>query len=80
MRVNRIPQGLRKRKIQDLIEEHAEKANPKPAAPVPVQEQKATVGDEEPVRKSLKRQRYGEQDVNSCVYLLIAFTATKCPG
>lgn len=36
MRVNRIPQALRKRNIQDLLDEHADNAKPKPAAPLPV--------------------------------------------
>ncbi|KAI6878467.1 hypothetical protein KC355_g22320, partial [Hortaea werneckii] len=35
MRVNRIPQGLRKRNIQDLLDEHAQREKPQPAPPVP---------------------------------------------
>ncbi|CAK3889208.1 Hypothetical predicted protein [Lecanosticta acicola] len=34
MRVNRIPQALRKRNIHDLVEEHAAKAKPGPAPPL----------------------------------------------
>jgi ABC-type uncharacterized transport system YnjBCD substrate-binding protein len=58
-RVNRIPTNLRKRKLQDLLDEHAEKANPKPSAPMPAapKPQSTAVEDGEPVRKSLKRQR-----------------------
>lgn len=58
MRVNRIPQALRKRNIQDLIDEHAAKNNPKPAAPVPVTEKQAERAAPPSVRKSLKRSRY----------------------
>ncbi|KAK4635013.1 hypothetical protein CLAFUW4_00983 [Fulvia fulva] len=36
MRVNRIPQALRKRNIQDLVDEHTAKANPLPPPPMPV--------------------------------------------
>ena len=56
-RVARIPVGLRKRNIQELLDEHAEKAAPKPAPPVPVKEK--TVEEAERPRKQLKRQRYG---------------------
>jgi ribosomal protein L12E/L44/L45/RPP1/RPP2 len=35
MRVNRIPQAVRKRNIQELIEEHHAKTRPAPAPPVP---------------------------------------------
>ncbi|KAK5174404.1 uncharacterized protein LTR77_001484 [Saxophila tyrrhenica] len=55
MRINRIPPGLRKRKMQDLLDEHAEKANPKPAPAVPVQEEQQQK-EGTPARKSLKRQ------------------------
>ncbi|RMX88528.1 hypothetical protein D0868_14802 [Hortaea werneckii] len=61
MRVNRIPQGLRKRNIQDLLDEHAQREKPQPAPPVPAtntQPAKApVVPSKSPLRKSLKRQR-----------------------
>ncbi|KAK3675495.1 hypothetical protein LTR78_004578 [Recurvomyces mirabilis] len=38
MRVNRIPTALRKRNMQDLLDEHAEKARPAPAPPVPAKD------------------------------------------
>jgi hypothetical protein len=57
MRVNRIPQALRKRKMQDLLDEHAEKANPKPAPAIPVHHELRQQQDDGP-KKSLKRQRY----------------------
>ncbi|KAI6859287.1 hypothetical protein KC334_g21657 [Hortaea werneckii] len=60
MRVNRIPQGLRKRNIQDLLDEHAQREKPQPAPPVPAtntQPAKApVVPSKSPLRKSLKRQ------------------------
>jgi len=59
MRVNRIPQGLRKRNIQDLIDEHAAKNNPKPAAPIPVLQKQAERTTPLSAKKSLKRTRYG---------------------
>ena len=62
MRINRIPQALRKKNIQDLVDEHAEKAKPKPAPAVPVIETRQAVRYEAPAvlpsaRKSLKRTR-----------------------
>ncbi|KAF7185071.1 hypothetical protein HII31_13694 [Pseudocercospora fuligena] len=36
MRVNRIPSALRKRNMQDLMEEHTAKSRPAPPAPMPV--------------------------------------------
>ena len=47
MRINRIPPNIRKKKMQDLLEEHV----PKPLAPL------QEVGKEGPQRKSLKRTR-----------------------
>ena len=55
MRVNRIPTALRKRKIQDLLDEYAEKENPQPAPAVPVKDDREA---EVAVKKHLKRQRY----------------------
>lgn len=54
MRVNRIPQALRKRNIQDLLDEHADRAKPKPAPPLAIENhrQNATA-----MRSSLKRTR-----------------------
>ncbi|KAF2724433.1 hypothetical protein K431DRAFT_300761 [Polychaeton citri CBS 116435] len=34
LRINRIPQALRKRTMQDLLDEHTQRANPKPPAPL----------------------------------------------
>ncbi|KAI7213023.1 hypothetical protein KC333_g6789 [Hortaea werneckii] len=60
MRVNRIPQGLRKRNIQDLLDEHAQREKPQPAPPVPVTDTEpakaSVVPSKSPLRKSLKRQ------------------------
>ncbi|KAI7163631.1 hypothetical protein KC349_g1157 [Hortaea werneckii] len=60
MRVNRIPQGLRKRNIQDLLDEHAQREKPQPAPPVPATNTEPTkapvVPSKSPLRKSLKRQ------------------------
>ncbi|KAF2169844.1 hypothetical protein M409DRAFT_52335 [Zasmidium cellare ATCC 36951] len=36
MRVNRIPQALRKRNIQEVLDEHASKSRPAPPPPMPV--------------------------------------------
>ncbi|RMX97242.1 hypothetical protein D0867_12853 [Hortaea werneckii] len=60
MRVNRIPQGLRKRNIQDLLDEHAQREKPQPAPPVPATNiepaEAPVVPSKSPLRKSLKRQ------------------------
>ncbi|KAI7601317.1 hypothetical protein KC346_g12876, partial [Hortaea werneckii] len=60
MRVNRIPQGLRKRNIQDLLDEHAQREKPQPAPPVSATNTEPTkapvVPSKSPLRKSLKRQ------------------------
>ncbi|KAI6820277.1 hypothetical protein KC340_g14193 [Hortaea werneckii] len=60
MRVNRIPQGLRKRNIQDLLDEHAQREKPQPAPPVPASNTEPAkapvVPSKSPLRKSLKRQ------------------------
>ncbi|KAK4540831.1 hypothetical protein LTR36_008908 [Oleoguttula mirabilis] len=59
MRVNRIPQALRKRNIQELVEEHVEKARPAPPPPVPAKDSipRMALVSRSPERKSLKRQR-----------------------
>ena len=54
--MNRIPQVLRKRKMQDLLDEHAERARPKPSAPLAVQEEQEAETTE-PVKKGTKRSR-----------------------
>ncbi|KAK3722208.1 hypothetical protein LTR37_002641 [Vermiconidia calcicola] len=54
MRVNRIPQVLRKRKMQDLLDEHAERARPKPSAPLAVPEEQEAETTA-PVKKGTKR-------------------------
>ncbi|KAK6395073.1 hypothetical protein LTR65_001262 [Meristemomyces frigidus] len=58
MRVNRIPQALRKRNIQELVEEHVEKARPAPPPPVPAKDSipRMALVSRSPERKSLKRQ------------------------
>lgn len=68
MRVNRIPQALRKRNIQELLDEHAERARPAPPPPVPA---KVDMPTEAPAarssfeRKSLKRQRWESLDATT---------------
>lgn len=57
MRVNRIPQALRKRNIQDLLDEHADNAKPKPAAPLPAADIRAKAIEYPASRVSLKRTR-----------------------
>lgn len=57
-RVTRIPNALRKRKIQDLLDEHAEQAEPKPSPAVPVKETMPRVETEERPTKAVKRTRY----------------------
>lgn len=57
MRVNRIPQALRKRNIQDLLDEHEDKAKPKPAAPLAIKDSRAYPMAPPSTRKSLKRTR-----------------------
>ncbi|KAK5127033.1 hypothetical protein LTR85_008392 [Meristemomyces frigidus] len=58
MRVNRIPQVLRKRNMQDLLDEHSEKAKPAPPPPVPAKDHVpgAAMVARSPERKSVKRQ------------------------
>ena len=63
MRVNRIPQALRKRNMQDLVDEHAAKAKPAPAPPMPVvskvhQQVKAAAKAPASSTQSSKRKRY----------------------
>jgi hypothetical protein len=58
MRVNRIPQALRKRNMQDLLDDFAEKAKPRPAAIMPVVDSRQRVMPPSSTRKSLKRTRY----------------------
>ncbi|EME49437.1 hypothetical protein DOTSEDRAFT_118040 [Dothistroma septosporum NZE10] len=59
MRVNRIPQALRKRNIQDLVDEHTAKARPAPPQPMPVaskvQQAKAATKAPAPTKQSSKR-------------------------
>ncbi|KAM0715181.1 hypothetical protein Q7P37_009646 [Cladosporium fusiforme] len=55
MRVNRIPQALRKRNIQDLLDEHADVAKPKPAAPLPAASSRPKAIQYAAPRASLKR-------------------------
>ncbi|KAK5131853.1 hypothetical protein LTR08_000520 [Meristemomyces frigidus] len=59
MRVNRIPQGLRKRNMQELMDEHAERAKRAPAPPVPAQHRALPLAPAPAIRspepKSLKR-------------------------
>lgn len=55
---------MRKRNIQELIDEHAAKNNPKPAAPVPVVQKQTEKAAPPSPRKSLKRTRY-ESDLVS---------------
>jgi hypothetical protein len=57
MRVNRIPQALRKRNIQDLLDEYANNVNPKPAAPLAITANHQNGVAPSATRKSLKRTR-----------------------
>jgi hypothetical protein len=57
MRVNRIPQALRKRNMQDLLDDYAEKAKPRPAAIMPVVDSRQRAIAPSSTRKSLKRTR-----------------------
>jgi hypothetical protein len=57
MRVNRIPQALRKRNIQDLLDEYANNAKPKPAAPLAIMDSRQNAVVPSATRKSLKRTR-----------------------
>ena len=57
MRVNRIPQALRKRNIQDLLDEYANNAKPKPAAPLAIMDSRQNAVAPSATRKSLKRTR-----------------------
>ncbi|KAK6424130.1 hypothetical protein LTR95_016424 [Oleoguttula sp. CCFEE 5521] len=54
-RLIRIPPNMRKRKMQDLFDEHAENAKPKPVAPVIVAEERRPFQVSSPAVKSLKR-------------------------
>ncbi|KAK6410280.1 hypothetical protein LTR95_018219, partial [Oleoguttula sp. CCFEE 5521] len=54
-RLIRIPPNMRKRKMQDLFEEHAEKAKPKPVAPIVAAEERRPFQVSSPAVKSLKR-------------------------
>lgn len=54
MRVNRIPQGLRKRKMQDLLDEHIEREKPRPTAVAVHKEGEVSEGVQ---RNGVKRQR-----------------------
>lgn len=58
MRVNRIPTALRKRKIQDLMDEHAAKDEPKAAPPVPAKDTRQQMEANERPAKAVKRTRY----------------------
>ena len=57
MRVNRIPQALRKRNMQDLLDDYTERAKPKPAAIMPVVDSRQRGVAPSSARKSLKRTR-----------------------
>lgn len=52
--MNRIPQALRKRNMQDLLDEQADAAKPKPAPPLQIQDANSRGA----TRASLKRTRY----------------------
>ncbi|RMZ19111.1 hypothetical protein D0859_16900 [Hortaea werneckii] len=52
MRVNRIPQGLRKRNIQDLLDEHAQREKPQPAPPVPASNTEPTTYPPPTIKKT----------------------------
>ncbi|OQO06364.1 hypothetical protein B0A48_08953 [Cryoendolithus antarcticus] len=54
-RLNRIPPNMRKRKMQDLFDEHAEKAKPKPVALVIAAEESRPFQISSPAVRSLKR-------------------------
>nr|OQO27241.1 hypothetical protein B0A51_05500 [Rachicladosporium sp. CCFEE 5018] len=54
-RLNRIPPNMRKRKMQDLFDEHAEKAKPKPVALVIAAEERRPFQISSPAVRSLKR-------------------------
>jgi hypothetical protein len=58
MRVNRIPQALRKRNMQDLLDDYAEKAKPRPAAITTGIDSRQKAIAPSSTRKSLKRTRY----------------------
>lgn len=63
MRVNRIPQALRKRNMQDLVEEHTAKANAAPPPPIPAvasrpQAPKVPSKAQAPSKQPSKRKRY----------------------
>ncbi|KAM0705914.1 hypothetical protein Q7P35_007274 [Cladosporium inversicolor] len=55
MRVNRIPQALRKRNIQDLLDEYANNTKPKPAGPLAIMDSRHNAVAPSATRKSLKR-------------------------
>lgn len=55
MRVNRVPQNLRRKTLQELMDEHAAKVKPAPPPPMPVLSHRTTMA--ESPRKSLKRLR-----------------------
>lgn len=58
MRVNRIPQALRKRNIQDLVEEYATKAKPAPPPAMPAAQKAEPAKSRVEVKKqSAKRKR-----------------------
>jgi hypothetical protein len=57
MRVNRIPQALRKRNIQDLLDEYANNTKPKPAAPLAIMGSRQNDVAPDATKKSLKRTR-----------------------
>jgi hypothetical protein len=57
MRVNRIPQALRKRNIQDLLDEYANNTKPKPTAPLAIMDRHQNAVAPSATRKSLKRTR-----------------------
>nr|POF12870.1 hypothetical protein CFP56_10021 [Quercus suber] len=63
MRVNRIPQAMRKRNIQDLIDEQALKARPAPAPTMPVQTA-APTAKVEPLQRQVSKRKSDQISTN----------------
>ncbi|KXT12472.1 hypothetical protein AC579_7336 [Pseudocercospora musae] len=60
MRVNRIPSALRKRNMQDLVEEHSAKSRPAPPAPMPIAA-KSQLAAAAPLTKTTAKQHLKRQ-------------------